>query len=101
MNAASELAILGVAAGRGARAGGGIPKQYRSLAGQPLLARTLGARMRAAPGATVLPVIHKEDLDLYRTAATHFEADPRLADPVFGGTTRQASVRMGLEALSV
>ena len=43
MNPASELAILVVAAGRGARAGGGIPKQYRSLAGQPLLARTLGA----------------------------------------------------------
>ncbi|MGH6864435.1 MAG: 2-C-methyl-D-erythritol 4-phosphate cytidylyltransferase, partial [Methylocella sp.] len=72
MNAASELAILVVAAGRGARAGEGIPKQYRSLAGQPLLARTLGALIRAAPGATVVPVIHEDDLDLYRTTATHF-----------------------------
>ena len=75
---------------------------HRSLAGQPLLARTLGALIRAAPGATVLPVIHKDDLDLYRTSATQFEADlVRLARPVFGGTTRQASVRLGLEALSV
>jgi 2-C-methyl-D-erythritol 4-phosphate cytidylyltransferase / 2-C-methyl-D-erythritol 2,4-cyclodiphosphate synthase len=101
MNAASELAILVVAAGRGSRAGGGIPKQYRSLAGRPLLAWTLGALIRAAPGATVLPVIHKDDLDLYRTSATYFEANSCLAGPVFGGATRQASVRLGLEALSV
>jgi 2-C-methyl-D-erythritol 4-phosphate cytidylyltransferase / 2-C-methyl-D-erythritol 2,4-cyclodiphosphate synthase len=101
MNAASELAILVVAAGRGSRAGGGVPKQYRSLAGRPLLARTLGALIRAAPGATVLPVIHRDDLNLYRTSATHFEADSCLAGPVFGGTTRQASVHLGLEALSV
>ncbi len=100
MNAGPELAILVVAAGRGARAGGGIPKQYRSLVGQPLLARTLRALIRAAPGATVLPVIHKDDLDLYRASATHFEADSCLAGPVFGGTTRQASVRLGLEALA-
>src|ERR1700730_14076418 len=101
MNAASDLAILVVAAGRGSRAGGGIPKQYRSLAGRPLLARTLGALIRAAPGATVVPVIHKDDLDVYRTSATHFETESCLAGPVFGGTTRQASVRLGLEALSV
>ncbi|MGH6836129.1 MAG: bifunctional 2-C-methyl-D-erythritol 4-phosphate cytidylyltransferase/2-C-methyl-D-erythritol 2,4-cyclodiphosphate synthase [Methylocella sp.] len=101
MNATSELAILVVAAGRGSRAGGGIPKQYKSLAGQPLLARTLGALMRAAPGATVLPVIHKDDLDLYRASASHFETECCLAGPVFGGDTRQASVRLGLEALSV
>jgi 2-C-methyl-D-erythritol 4-phosphate cytidylyltransferase/2-C-methyl-D-erythritol 2,4-cyclodiphosphate synthase len=100
MHAASELAILVVAAGRGSRAGGGIPKQYRSLAGRPLLARTLGALIRAAPGATVLPVIHKDDLDLYRASATHFDKETCLAGPVFGGTTRQASVRLGLEALS-
>jgi 2-C-methyl-D-erythritol 4-phosphate cytidylyltransferase/2-C-methyl-D-erythritol 2,4-cyclodiphosphate synthase len=100
MHAMSELAILVVAAGRGARVGAGIPKQYRSLAGRPLLARTLGALMRAAPGATVLPVIHKDDLDLYCACATVFEADCCLAGPVFGGTTRQASVRLGLEALS-
>lgn len=100
MNAASELAIIVVAAGRGSRAGGGIPKQYRNLAGRPLLAHTLDALMRAAPGAMVLPVIHRDDLDLYRTSAIHFEASPHLARPVFGGATRQASARLGLEALA-
>ena len=38
-----SVAALIVAAGRGARAGDGLPKQYRSLAGRPVLARTLEA----------------------------------------------------------
>lgn len=95
-----NLAIVVVAAGRGSRAGDGIPKQYRSLAGKPLLAHTLDALMRTAPGATVLPVIHKDDLDLYRSSAAPFEANPNLAHPVYGGATRQASARLGLEALA-
>ena len=100
MNAASELAIIVVAAGRGSRAGGGTPKQYRSLAGRPLLAHTLDALLRAAPGAMILPVIHKDDIDLYRISSAPFEAHARLARPVYGGETRQASVRLGLEALA-
>ena len=100
MNAASELAIIVVAAGRGSRAGGGTPKQYRSLAGRPLLTHTLDALLRAAPGAMILPVIHKDDIDLYRISSAPFEAHARLARPVYGGETRQASVRLGLEALA-
>jgi 2-C-methyl-D-erythritol 4-phosphate cytidylyltransferase/2-C-methyl-D-erythritol 2,4-cyclodiphosphate synthase len=100
MNAASELAIIVVAAGRGSRAGDGIPKQYRSLAGRPLLSHTLDALMRAAPGAMVVPVIHKDDFDLYRSSAASFGASSSLARPVFGGATRQASARLGLEALA-
>jgi 2-C-methyl-D-erythritol 4-phosphate cytidylyltransferase / 2-C-methyl-D-erythritol 2,4-cyclodiphosphate synthase len=34
-------AILVVAAGRGVRAGDGLPKQYRLLAGRPVLAHTM------------------------------------------------------------
>ena len=36
------VAII-VAAGRGARAGGGLPKQYRGLGGRTVLARTIQA----------------------------------------------------------
>ncbi len=100
MDTAPELAIVVVAAGRGSRAGGGIPKQYKSLAGRALLAHTLGALMRAAPGATILPVIHSDDLDLYQSSAASLEASAGLAQPVFGGATRQASARLGLEALA-
>src|SRR5580704_16550921 len=100
MDKVPELAIVVVAAGRGSRAGGTIPKQYKNLAGRPLLAHTLDALMRAAPGATILPVIHSDDLDHYQNSAASCEASTGLTRPVFGGTTRQASVRLGLEALA-
>jgi 2-C-methyl-D-erythritol 4-phosphate cytidylyltransferase / 2-C-methyl-D-erythritol 2,4-cyclodiphosphate synthase len=101
MKALSDFAIIVVAAGRGSRAGDGIPKQYRKLAGKTLLTRTLDALMRAAPNATIVPVIHKDDLDLYESSAAGLEDRSRLGRPVYGGDTRQASVRLGLEALSL
>ncbi|MEE8275775.1 MAG: 2-C-methyl-D-erythritol 4-phosphate cytidylyltransferase, partial [Alphaproteobacteria bacterium] len=36
-----DAAALILAAGRGARAGGGVPKQYCIIAGQPMLRRVL------------------------------------------------------------
>ena len=102
MKQASELAILIAAAGRGSRAGAGIPKQYRNLASQSLLARTIARLVRAVPGAVFLPIIHKDDLEFYRTCVASIEPEltQYLAPPVFGGATRQDSVRLGLEALS-
>ena len=44
----------------------------------------------------VQPVIHPDDVDLFRAAAAGLD----VRAPVFGGATRQASVRAGLEALS-
>jgi len=45
----------------------------------------------------VQPVIHIDDAALYETAAHGLDLLP----PVFGGATRQSSVRAGLEALAV
>lgn len=103
MDSGSELAIIVVAAGRGSRVGAGLPKQYRNLAGRPLLAHTLSALTRAAPGAKLLPVIHKDDLELFRSKVAPLTAEKMkdIAGPVFGGATRQESVHAGLEALAV
>jgi 2-C-methyl-D-erythritol 4-phosphate cytidylyltransferase/2-C-methyl-D-erythritol 2,4-cyclodiphosphate synthase len=97
-----NLAILVVAAGRGSRAGEGLPKQYRPLAGRPLLSHTLSALLEVASDAQVLTVIHPDDRDLYENCLScvdrvHAE---RVASPVHGGATRQESVRAGLEALA-
>lgn len=102
MKTAPEFAIVVVAAGRGARAGAGAPKQYRRFAGLPLLAHSLSALFRAAPEAPVFPVIHKDDLDHYRESLICLQAEAAagLKEPVFGGETRQESVRAGLEAIS-
>ena len=97
----ADVAIAVVAAGRGLRAGEGVPKQYRNLAGCPLLSHTLTALLKAAPGAVILPVIHKNDVSLYESCAASLaqEGKARLLTPVFGGATRQESARLGLEAL--
>lgn len=87
----SIVAII-VAAGRGTRAGNGVPKQWRMLAGRKVLARTLDAFRQAGVVRQVL-VIHPDDLD---------KAQDLLAPDVAvvsGGDSRVASVRAALEAL--
>ena len=100
MTPASDLAILIVAAGRGSRIGGAIPKQYQLLAGRPLITRTLAALKAAVPEALLLPVIHSDDQELFGASLKPLAASIRLAAPAFGGASRQASVRNGLEALA-
>lgn len=102
MSASSPIAFLTVAGGRGSRAGDGLPKQYRALLGKPMLTRTLEALHAAAPQATLLVVIHADDLELYREAVAALapSARARLLEPTIGGARRQDSVRNGLEALA-
>lgn len=91
-----RTAAIIVAAGRGHRAGGGVPKQYRAIAGQPALRTCLETFVRHPEIGAVLPVIHRDDEALFAPLA----ADLRLLPPVHGGATRQASVCAGLEALA-
>ena len=90
-------AAIVVAAGRGSRAGEGVPKQYRAVDGEIVLRRTL-RRLCAHPEiAVVQVVIHPDDAGLYAQASTGL---PRLLPAVAGGADRQTSVRRGLEALA-
>jgi 2-C-methyl-D-erythritol 4-phosphate cytidylyltransferase/2-C-methyl-D-erythritol 2,4-cyclodiphosphate synthase len=90
------VAAVVVAAGRGFRAGGDGPKQYRQIGGEPVVRSSLKG-LAGHPGiAMVQPVIHPDDAALFRAATAGLE----MLEPVFGGATRQASVRAGLEALS-
>ena len=84
------VAVIIVAAGRGSRAGGSVPKQWQALAGQPVVAHTLAAFAGAV--ARVVLVIHPDD----RAAAAMLASGVLLVD---GGATRDASVRNALEAL--
>ena len=86
---------LVVAAGRGHRAGGEIPKQYMTLAGRPLLRRTVAAFAGHGEIDTVRVVINPDDRALYDAAV----AGLTLLEPVAGGAERQDSVRNGLESL--
>ncbi|MGH7053149.1 MAG: bifunctional 2-C-methyl-D-erythritol 4-phosphate cytidylyltransferase/2-C-methyl-D-erythritol 2,4-cyclodiphosphate synthase [Stellaceae bacterium] len=86
-----------VAAGRGARFGGEVPKQYLHLGGKSLLAHSLAAFARHPRIAGVLAAIRPEDRPLYERAAAGLDLLP----PIAGGAARQDSVRLGLEALAV
>ncbi|WP_414474176.1 bifunctional 2-C-methyl-D-erythritol 4-phosphate cytidylyltransferase/2-C-methyl-D-erythritol 2,4-cyclodiphosphate synthase [Microvirga sp. M2] len=95
------VAVLIVAAGRGSRAGEGVPKQYRLLGGKPVLTLTLDAFLRHPKIEAVLVVVHPDDIDLYRQAVAALPAGRtgRLLPVAYGGETRQDSVRNGLESL--
>ncbi len=92
----ARCVALVVAAGRGNRFGGDIPKQWRDLGGRPVLRHSLAAFAGHPQIDAVRVVIHPDDRSHYDAAA----AGLGLADPVSGGTTRQDSVRLGLEALA-
>ncbi len=90
-----KVSALIVAAGRGLRAGGGIPKQYRKIAGEAVLTHATKALLAHPAVSNVQIVIHPDDVALYRQATKYLT----LAPVVFGGNTRSESVLAGLKAL--
>lgn len=83
------VAAIIVAAGRGTRAGGAVPKQWQPLAGRPVVAHSILAFGGIADH--VILVVHPDDRAL---------AAPLGVPLVAGGATRDASVRNALEHLS-
>jgi 2-C-methyl-D-erythritol 4-phosphate cytidylyltransferase/2-C-methyl-D-erythritol 2,4-cyclodiphosphate synthase len=92
----SGVAVLVVAAGRGERAGGSVPKQYAPLLGKPILRWTLEAFARHPRVASIQVAIGPEQDRLYAAAVEGLDLIPAIV----GGATRQESVRRGLEALA-
>ncbi len=86
----AETAVILVAAGRGSRMGGGLPKQWRDLGGQPVLAQTVAA-FRAAGLTRIVLAIHPDDRSLAAALGLPM---------VTGGDSRSATVRAALESLA-
>ncbi|MEH6359823.1 MAG: bifunctional 2-C-methyl-D-erythritol 4-phosphate cytidylyltransferase/2-C-methyl-D-erythritol 2,4-cyclodiphosphate synthase [Amylibacter sp.] len=86
-----------LAAGRGTRAGGDLPKQYRNLAGEPILRHSIRAILASHRIDTVRVVIHPDDINDYNQCVGSI-SDTRLQPPVFGADTRSASALNGLRA---
>lgn len=92
----TRTVALIVAAGRGTRFGGSVPKQYRALGARAVLARTIGVFRDHPAIEAVRVVIHPDDRARYDAAASGLDPLP----PVDGGASRQDSVRLGLESLT-
>ncbi len=84
------------AAGSGQRFGVGDPKQYRLLAGKPILAHVIDLFL-AAPGIDGLVLVTAAADTRWRTWVPKHAARPLIA--VTGGATRAASVQAALTAL--
>lgn len=90
------VAAVIVAAGRGLRAGADMPKQFRQIGGAPMIRRSLLMFVEHAKVGAVQTVIHQDDVAMFQSSVAGLDVLP----PVFGGATRQNSVRAGLEALA-
>jgi 2-C-methyl-D-erythritol 4-phosphate cytidylyltransferase/2-C-methyl-D-erythritol 2,4-cyclodiphosphate synthase len=90
-----SIYALVLAAGRGARFGGTLPKQYLPLGGTSVLRHAVTAFAANKRIAGIQVTIRPEDGEVYGTALAGLDLLP----PVPGGAERQDSVRLGLEAL--
>lgn len=102
VGAARAVAVVIVAAGSGSRAmrAGEAPKQYRPVAGVPVLERTVGVFVSHPRVTDVVCAISAEHAGLFQPIADRFAGRPVFRGGVTGGATRQSSVRAGLEALA-
>lgn len=89
------VAAIVVAAGKGERAGGGLPKQYRMLAGKPLLRHSVECLAHHVAISSIVVVIGEGQEELAENALHDMDVVY-----VAGGATRRASVLKGLEALA-
>ena len=94
-----NIAAVIVAAGKGLRLGGPIPKQYQRLGGEMILTHTIRALQACDRISAISVVIHPDARAMYAQAVEALPNDDLIV--VDGGAERSDSVRLGLEALSV
>ena len=89
--------VIIVAGGKGTRIGGNIPKQFRIVAGQPLLARTINTFAAALPAARIVVVLPAAYIDFWKDISARFNVARHTITE--GGEQRFHSVKAGLAAL--
>lgn len=89
-----RTAAIIVAAGRGERAGGDVPKQWRKVAGRAVAVHALRAFDKHPRIDHLVMVLHRDDID------TNIWPTTPAADIVVGGASRSASVLAGLTCLN-
>ncbi len=86
------------AAGTGSRVGGELPKQYRDIAGRPMICHALETFAKCEQIARVFVVIEASDAHFERLPLSAL-ASQRIECLRVGGASRHESVENGLEAL--
>lgn len=90
-------AALIMAGGTGTRAGGGIPKQFRNLAGQPIIFHSIRAFLQADPATRIIVVAHPDYIGTFKSLFGLLPLADRFDyEIVAGGATRLESVQAGI-----
>ena len=92
-----NIGVVIVAGGSGKRFGGGIPKQFRIIGNEPLLARTINTFATTLPAAEIVVVLPSEHIDFWRDLKSRFVVARHKT--VAGGAERFHSVKAGIAAL--
>ena len=94
-----KYAII-VAGGEGTRLGGGLPKQFRELAGRPVLWWSLKAFHEEDPDVKLRVVLHPGFFDEWDILVNSLPENERIPhEVVCGGRSRTESVRNGLNSV--
>ena len=90
--------LIVVAAGRGRRMGGDVPKQFMTLNGRTVLRRAIEAFTRAVPSVRVVTVLAEDWMEYWKELCLkqHFYSPQTL---VAGGLTRFHSIRNALAVI--
>ena len=92
----NKFAVI-VAGGSGTRMGNGIPKQFRSLCGRPVLWWSIKAFHDEDPDTRLIIVLPKDFITLWKDFYSTLPEKERFPHEVVeGGDSRSASVRNGL-----
>ncbi len=94
-----KTVALIVAGGSSVRFGGEVPKQFREVAGRPLLSWTISRFEEASKIDQIVVVVAEEFLLHTSQRVVDPYGFPKVTKVVIGGAERQESVRKGLEAL--
>jgi 2-C-methyl-D-erythritol 4-phosphate cytidylyltransferase/2-C-methyl-D-erythritol 2,4-cyclodiphosphate synthase len=93
-----DCTVVIVAAGKGTRFGGETPKQFVSIHGKALLRHTIERFVKLPCVKSIQVVIHPDYLNEYEIAVQGLS---KILPVVYGGNTRQESVRNALNSLTL
>jgi 2-C-methyl-D-erythritol 4-phosphate cytidylyltransferase len=96
-----ENVALIVAAGRGVRFGGDVPKQFRPINGRPLLSWTVAAFENTSIITDIVLVVPQEFLLFANEQVVEPFGFQKVRKIVVGGETRRDSVCRGLKSLPI
>ncbi|PID29480.1 MAG: 2-C-methyl-D-erythritol 4-phosphate cytidylyltransferase [Candidatus Cloacimonadota bacterium] len=92
--------VIITAAGAGKRMGSSKKKQYIKLLNEPILYYTFKTFVEHPQIDTIIPVIPKDDLDIFNEIIIERFNSSKINSPVFGGKERQDSVYNGLKSIA-